>query len=104
MISQSLETIYWVYPCHFNSSFEEILFLVVPTDAKLIALKCKKTIVLTIYMDFMRFNRKIVDVWKMINESTITNKGIQEKSSKKLQPQLLMKELQERWSNYNWKS
>ena len=45
-----------------------------------------------------------VDVWKLISESTITSKKIQEESSKELQLQLLMKELQKKWSNYYWKS
>ena len=43
-------------------------------------------------------------MWKLMSESTITSKEIQEESSKELQPQLLMKELQEKWSDYNWKS
>ena len=41
---------------------------------------------------------------KMTNESTITNKEIQTESSKKLQPQLLTKELQRKNFDYKWKS
>ena len=45
-----------------------------------------------------------VDVWKMSRESTITNKKIQWQSSKELQLQLMTKELQGKWFDYNWKS